>query len=158
MDTLVYGCPKLIRNCVDKSIKRKDIVSIFDYQKMIEDFNITEDQFIEFCILCGCDYCDSVPKIGNITALKLFKKYGSIEEIINNTKYAFPENYLDLFHQSKNIFLMWKDKIDIENIDIHKSQKDMSKLIQFLVGEIEMNENKVQNGIKKIMNQHNYKA
>ena len=158
MDTLVYGCPKLIRNCVDKSIKRKDIVSIFDYQKMIEDFNITEDQFIEFCILCGCDYCDSVPKIGNITALKLFKKYGSIEEIINNTKYAFPENYLDLFHQSKNIFLMWKDKIDIENIDIHKSQKDMSKLIQFLVGEIEMNETKVQNGIKKIMNHHNYKA
>ena len=27
MDTLVYGCPKLIRNCVDKSLKRKDIVS-----------------------------------------------------------------------------------------------------------------------------------
>jgi spore maturation protein CgeB len=53
---------------------------------------------------------------------------------------------------------MCKDKIDIEHIDIHKSQKDMSKLIQFLVGEIEMNETKVQNGIKKIMNHHNYKV
>jgi len=90
--------------------------------------------------------------------LKLFKKYGNIEEIVKNTKYTFPENYLDLFHQSKNIFLMWKDKIDIETIDIHSSQKDMSKLIQFLVGEIEMNETKVQNGIKKIMNHHNYKV
>ena len=75
MDTLVYGCPKLIRNCVDKSIKRKDIISIFNYDKMIEDLNLTQDQFIEFCIFCGCDYCNSIPKVGNITALKLIKKF-----------------------------------------------------------------------------------
>jgi len=96
MDSLVYGCPRLIRKCVDRSLKRKDIVSIFHYQQIIQDIELTEDQFIEFCILCGCDYCDSVPKIGNITALKLFKKYGNIEEIVKNTKYAFPENYLVL--------------------------------------------------------------
>ena len=158
MDTMVYGCPKLIRNCLDKSIKRKDIISIIDHGKLIEDLEITNDQFIEFCILCGCDYCDSIPKVGNVTALKLFKKYGSIEKIMENTKYEFPEGYLDLFHQSKNIFLMWRDQINIENIDIHTSQKNMAELIQFLVGDIEMNEKKVQNGIKKIMNHHNYKV
>jgi len=32
----------------------------------------------------------------------------------------------------------------------------MASLLQFLVGEIEMNEKKVQNGIKKIINVHNY--
>ena len=26
MDTMAYGCPKLIRNCIDRSIRRKDIV------------------------------------------------------------------------------------------------------------------------------------
>ena len=31
MDTMVYGCPKLIRNCIDKSLKRKDIISIIDH-------------------------------------------------------------------------------------------------------------------------------
>jgi len=159
MDTLVYGCPKLIRNCLDKSLKRGDIISVINYDKVLEDFNLTQDQFIEFCIFCGCDYCDSVPKIGNITALKLIKEHGNIETIINNnTKYAFPENYLDLFKQSKEIFLMWRDKIDVNDMNIQKSQKNMSGLIQFLVGEIEMNENKVQNGIKKIMNIHNYKV
>jgi len=159
MDTLVYGCPKLIRNCLDKSLKRGDIISVINYDKVLEDFNLTQDQFIEFCIFCGCDYCDSVPKIGNITALKLIKEHGNIETIINNnTKYAFPENYLELFKQSKEIFLMWRDKIDVNDMNIQKSQKNMSGLIQFLVGEIEMNENKVQNGIKKIMNIHNYKV
>jgi hypothetical protein len=53
---------------------------------------------------------------------------------------------------------MWRDKIDVNDMNIQKSQKNMSGLIQFLVGEIEMNENKVQNGIKKIMNIHNYKV
>jgi len=160
MDTMVYGCPKLIRTCLDRSIKRKDIISILDYNKIIEDFNITQEQFIEFCILCGCDYCDSVPKIGNITALKLIKTHGNIENIMNNTKhkYSYPENYLELFHKSKEIFKMWKDQINVNEMDIHKSQKNMSSLLQFLVGEIEMNEKKVQNGIKKIINVHNYNS
>lgn len=157
MDTMVYGCPKLIRNCIDKSLKRKDIISIIDHEILIKELGITQDQFIEFCILCGCDYCDSVPKVGNVTALKLFKKYGNIEEIMKNTKYEFPEGYLDLFHKSKDIFLMWRDKINVDNIMIHTSQKNMAELLQFLVGEIEMNEKKVQNGIKKIMNYHNFK-
>ena len=62
-----------------------------------------------------------------------------------------------IFHKSKSIFLMWRDKINIDNIVIHTSQKNMAELLQFLVGEIEMNEKKVQNGIKKIMNYHSFK-
>ena len=59
MDSLVYGCPRLIRNCLDKSIKRKDIISIINYEPMIQNMGLTDNQFIEFCILCGCDYYDS---------------------------------------------------------------------------------------------------
>ena len=158
MDTLAYGCPKLIRNCLDKSLKRSDIVSIIDYNKVLEDFELTQDQFIEFCIFCGCDYCDSIPKVGNITALRLIKQHGNIETIMNNnTKYVFPENYLEKFKKSKEIFLIWRDKINVNELDIHKSQKNISGLLQFLVNEIEMNEKKVQDKIKKIMNVHNYK-
>ena len=47
---------------------------------------------------------------------------------------------------------MWKDKIDKDNIPIVKSQMNIADLIHFLVGEIEMNEKKVDNGIKKMMN------
>ena len=91
MDTMAYACPKLIRNCIDKSLKRKDIVSIFDYTKIISDIELTHDQFLDFCILCGCDYCPVVPRIGEATAMKLIKTHGNIEEIIEKTKtkYAF---------------------------------------------------------------------
>ena len=51
--------------------------------------------------------------------------------------------------------MMWKDKINIDEIDIHKSQKNVSELLQFLVKDIEMNQTKVENGIKKTMNRFN---
>tara|TARA_B100001094_G_C18143663_1_gene779385 strand:+ start:116 stop:1114 length:999 start_codon:yes stop_codon:yes gene_type:complete len=155
MDTLVYGCPKLIRNCIDKKLKRKDIISIFNYEKILSDFNFNKDEFIDFCILCGCDYCNSVPKIGNITAFKLFQKYKNIDTIIKNTKYNFPENYLDDFNKSKENFLLFYNKINIDNLIIYNSQKDIIKLENFLIHEIQMNEKRVQNTLKKFNN--NYK-
>ena len=93
MDTLVYGCPNLIRSCLDKSLKRQDIISIINYEKMIEGFSMTDEQFIKFCILCGCDYCSNIPKVGNTTALKLIKQYNTIEEIVENikNKYDIPD-------------------------------------------------------------------
>ena len=40
MDTLSYGCPILMRSCIDKSIKRPEIVSSFNFQKILEDFKM----------------------------------------------------------------------------------------------------------------------
>ena len=37
---------------------------------------------------------------------------------------------------------MWKDKINVNEINIVKSEKNISELIQYLVLEIEMNETK----------------
>ena len=155
MDTMVYGCPNVIRNCIDRSIKRRDIVSIINYDKMIQGINLTHEKFIDFCILCGCDYCGSVPKIGNTTALKLIKKYGSMEEIIKDTKYEFPENYLEVFHAAKYNFMMYKDKLKIDELKIYHSEKNIDELYKFLIDDIQMNEKKVHNALKKFHN--NYK-
>ena len=155
MDTLVYGCPKLIRNCLDKTIKRKDIISIIDYEKTVEGLKLTHDEFIEFCILCGCDYCESVSKIGNITAYKLIKKYKTIENIMNQTNYLFPENYLETFQKSKVNFNIFYNTIDINNINIYKSEVNIESLKKYLINDINMNETRVQNTLKKFYN--NYK-
>ena len=152
MDTMVYGCPKLIRNCVEKDLKRKDIISIFTFEEVIRGLDLTYDKFIDFCILCGCDYCPTVPKIGNITALKLIRKYPTIEDIIQSTNYDFPENYFEVFTSAKKNFLEYYDKINMDDIQIYTSERNIPQLEKYLIQEIDMNEKKVYNTIKKLNN------
>lgn len=152
MDSLVYGCPNLIRNCVDKSLKRKGVVSIFNYNKLIDEIKLDHEQFVGFCILCGCDYSSSVPKIGNITALKLFQKHKDIETIIKNTNYAFPDNYIDTFNNAKKNFMMYNGDIHVENLTIHNSEKNIEGIQNYLINTINMNEKRIVNTLKKFNN------
>ena len=155
MDTMGYGCPRIIRNCVDKDLKRKDIISIFTYEQLIKDLDLTHDRFIDFCVLCGCDYCPSVPKIGNITALKLIKKHKNMNDIIDNSNYKFPDNYLETFKKAKENYFIFRDKINPTEIKIESSEKNLDKLKEYLINDIEMNDKRVQNALKKFHN--NYK-
>jgi flap endonuclease-1 len=47
MDTLPFGCPRLIRNCLDRTQKRKDLISIIDLDKVLEDLKLDYDKFTE---------------------------------------------------------------------------------------------------------------
>ena len=92
MDTLTFGSPKMVRTCLDKSIRRSDVISVIHLDRVLSGFEMTYKQFIDMCILCGCDYCESLPRIGTKTAFKLVKKHGSIEEILPTLKQV-PEDY-----------------------------------------------------------------
>lgn len=46
--------------------------------------NICLSQFIDLCILLGCDYCGTIKGIGPKRAIDLIKLHGSIEEILDN--------------------------------------------------------------------------
>jgi len=156
MDTMVYACPRMIRNCVDSSIKRKDIVSIITYQTLIDDLHLDHNSFIDFCILCGCDYCPIIPRVGNVTALKLIHKYNTIENILENTNYKIPDNYLIQFNAAKENFLLFRDKINIDTIDIHTSLPSVNDIEKYLINDIEMNDKRVKNALKKFHNKYKH--
>ncbi len=40
---------------------------------------LSMEQFVDFCILCGCDYVNNIRGIGPVKALQLIQKHGSIE-------------------------------------------------------------------------------
>ena len=84
MDTLPFGCPNLIRNCLDRSQKRKDLISIIHLDKLLFDIGLTYEQFVELCILCGCDYCSNIQRVGNVKALSIMKEFGSIEKFVES--------------------------------------------------------------------------
>jgi len=64
---------------------------------ILECLQIDYNQFIDLCILCGCDYTTKIAGIGPLTAYKLIKKHKTIEEIIIEInkigKYTVPENF-----------------------------------------------------------------
>lgn len=156
MDVMAYACPRMIRNCIDSSIKRKDIVSIITYQTLIDDLQLDHNSFIDFCILCGCDYCPIIPRVGSVTALKLINKYKTIENILENTNYQIPEDYLLQFNAAKENFLLFREKIDIDTIDIHTSLPSVKDVENYLINEIEMNEKRVKNALKKFHNKYKH--
>jgi len=88
MDLLAFGCPAIIRNINFMD----DYVDVYEINKIIPALEITHDQFIDMCIILGCDYADRLIGLKNSMALPLIKKYGNIENIIHN---------LDLINQSE---------------------------------------------------------
>ncbi len=57
-DVLVYGCQKMIRKIVGY-----DTVDLIDYQFVLHELDLTYPQFVRFCILMGCDFCEGIMKI-----------------------------------------------------------------------------------------------
>ena len=37
----------------------------------LSQLGLTMDEFIDVCILCGCDYCENIKGIGPVSAVKL---------------------------------------------------------------------------------------
>ena len=150
MDTLSYGCPLLLRSCIDKSIKRPEIVTIFNFEKIIQDFKLNHDEFIDMCILCGCDYCPTIPKVGPVRALKYIQKYKSIENLINSDeKIEISEEFKNKYIASRGLFKVFEGKIDLKNLPISESKYDADGIYKYLVNSCNMNMKRVQNSLQK---------
>lgn len=159
-DALTFGTPILIRNLTfsDSSTSSKaapangnggkaaaagsakghPILSIH-LEKVLKALELTMDQFIDFCILCGCDYCGTIRGIGAKTAYTLIKHHNNIETVLEHLdkeKYPIPENFSyqaarELFKQplvmpAADLSLKWGEvdekglkKFLVEVINIH---------------------------------------
>jgi len=98
MDCLTFGSTRQSRNMMAPQSQKKDIQE-FDVAKVLEGLEVTMEQFVDICILCGCDYCGTIRGIGPKKSLDLIKKHGSIEKVIealDTTKYvrSWPSGHL----------------------------------------------------------------
>ncbi|KAG9460011.1 hypothetical protein H6P81_004519 [Aristolochia fimbriata] len=150
MDSLTFGAPRFLRHLMDPSSKKVPVME-FEVAKILEELNINMDQFIDLCILCGCDYCDSIRGIGGQTALKLVRQYGSIESIlenINKERFQIPENWP--YQQARHLF---KEPLVFENdeqLEIKCTPPDEEGLVNFLVNENGFNLDRVTKAVEKI--------
>lgn len=77
-DALTFGCSHVLKTSINKQITEINL------EKLLLDIDMSIDNFVDYCILSGCDYTESIPQIGPITAYNLIKKYKCIENIVSN--------------------------------------------------------------------------
>mmetsp|Transcript_36891 Transcript_36891/g.41201 ORF Transcript_36891/g.41201 Transcript_36891/m.41201 type:complete len:433 (-) Transcript_36891:869-2167(-) len=103
MDALTFATPILIRKLTFANQTAKGAkIQQMNYKKAIEGLNLTHEQFVDLCILLGCDYCDTIRGIGPKTALKLIRQHGSIEKIITSLKGAVNKDGVQKYVVPKN--------------------------------------------------------
>ncbi|XP_016968357.1 flap endonuclease 1 [Drosophila biarmipes] len=150
MDALTFGSTKLLRY-LTYSEARKMPVKEFSYEKLLEGLSINSREFIDLCILLGCDYCESIKGIGPKRAIELINNYRDIETILDNldtSKYTVPENWN--YKVARELFIE-PEVANAEAIDLKWVEPDEEGLVKFLCGDRQFSEERVRNGAKKLM-------
>ena len=79
-DVLPYGCPLWLSNIAhDGSCMRIEL------NKVLTQMKFTLDQFIDFCILCGTDYNETIKGVGPVSSFSLITNQHSIEKLTIDT-------------------------------------------------------------------------
>lgn len=122
---------------------------------------LTMDEFVDLCILCGCDYCERIEGIGCIKAYQLIKEYKTIEKVIEYTdKYNKDDSHKKKLTYNKENFdyvqareLFKKPEVvDTSKVEFNFSSPNVEGLKQFLVKEKNFSETRIDNAIKRLGN------
>ncbi|KAJ4795414.1 Flap endonuclease 1 [Rhynchospora pubera] len=159
MDSLTFGTPRFLRHLMDPTSKKIPITE-FEISKVLEELQLTMDEFIDLCILCGCDYCGTIKGIGGQTALKLIRKHGFLENVlenINRERYKVPEDWP--YQEVRRLFK--EPMVSYEVSDLSWTCPNEEALLEFLVHENNFNHDRVLKGIGKIeaaLNKHTLRS
>jgi 5'-3' exonuclease len=90
-DLLAYGCPLMI-NKIEEGYAYG-----YDLNNILKQLDLTYEQFVDMCILMGCDYNEKIKKIGPKRAYKLIKDNGRLENLNIDTSSLKYEKCRELF-------------------------------------------------------------
>eukprot|EP00747_Dinoflagellata_sp_TGD_P202205 gnl/TRDRNA2_/TRDRNA2_75694_c1_seq1.p1 gnl/TRDRNA2_/TRDRNA2_75694_c1~~gnl/TRDRNA2_/TRDRNA2_75694_c1_seq1.p1 ORF type:complete len:397 (-),score=72.38 gnl/TRDRNA2_/TRDRNA2_75694_c1_seq1:28-1218(-) len=148
-DCLTFGTPILIRNLLRAESAKISIYEI-NLDLALQQLDLTMDQFIDFCILSGCDYCDTIRGVGQSTAIKLLVQHGSLEKVIeslNPAKSPIPPRFpykeaRELFKSGANISAL--------NVTLEWKPPDLQNLKKFLVDNNSFREERVDRLLQRL--------
>uniref|UniRef100_A0ACD6ABK9 Uncharacterized protein n=1 Tax=Avena sativa TaxID=4498 RepID=A0ACD6ABK9_AVESA len=147
MDSLTFGARRFLRHVTDLSFKKSPVTE-FEISKVLEELGLTMDQFIDLCILSGCDYCENIKGIGGQRALKLIREHGCIEEVLQNLnkRYTVPEDWP--YQEVRTLFK--EPNVCTEIPDFQWTSADKEGLVNFLAFENSFSSDRVEKAVEKI--------
>jgi flap endonuclease-1 len=85
MDTLTFNAPILYRHLTFSETKKEPISEI-SLKLALEGLEMDMPQFIDLCILLGCDYLEPIKGIGPKSALRLVREYGGLKGVVEHVR------------------------------------------------------------------------
>lgn len=76
-DALACLTPIMLSNV---QISKKTFTMI-NLTNILNELGMSKESWLDFCIMCGTDFNDTLPQVGTITSLGLIQQYKSLEEI-----------------------------------------------------------------------------
>jgi len=154
MDTLTFDSPVLLRHLTfSEQRNAKEPIQEIHLDRVLEGLEMDRTQFIDLCILLGCDYVDPIKGIGPSTALKLIREHGTLEKVVeffeSSKKYTLPEDWP--FADARLLFLEPDVRAaDHPDCDFKWDAPDVEGLVQFLVTDKGFNEDRVRSGAQRL--------
>ncbi|KAL6929027.1 hypothetical protein ACO0SA_002363 [Hanseniaspora valbyensis] len=154
MDTLCYNVPVLLRK-LTLSEQRKEPILEVRTEKILEGLELTLDEFIDLCIMMGCDYCPTIQGCGPANSFKLITEYRSIEAILKafengeivKKNWKIPSEWL--YKESKELFVN-PEVIKAEDVDLKWLPPKEEELIDFMVNKNGFSEERIKSGIERL--------
>jgi len=152
-DSFLFGAKRVVRN-LSKTKTRKMYgrtigvdIEYYSLEKILTNLDITHSQLIDIGLLTGTDFTKGIKGIGPKTALKLVKKYNSIENIHKeNAKIGdnlIIQDYENII-KAKNIFT---NPVVNKDIKIKFNKPNYKGIIEFLL-ERDFNKERVEKKVK----------
>lgn len=145
----VYGClsedtdllPNGSKIFINNFKMNQKFVIEFNLENILQDLALTHEQFIDLCILCGCDYTCKIEGLAKDGAYKMIKKYINIEGVINfikyynkkhqKTKYQVPDDFN--FQRAREIFHSpIEELIDVSTIRTKRQPVKSNDLMDYV--------------------------
>jgi len=153
MDTLTFGSPVMLKNLFDTESSRtntKRPVFEINLRTLLEQIDVPMPLFIDFCILCGCDYCGTIKGVGPATAFKLLKTHGSLEKAIASLDASKRPDAEDWPIEATRALFTHPEVVDVESVQLSWGSADAAGLRAFLVGKHSFNEARVNKYIERL--------
>ena len=133
MDILTFGSPRIIRNL---SSRKKNSIEI-ELNSILNRLKINYSQFIDLCILLGCDYCSTLNGVGMKKAFSIIQKYGTIDDFFKSSEFKnmnirVPDNFIQDKNNTVTYFKNPNVKLIQEN-ELEWTEPNYNKVIEFMV-------------------------
>lgn len=115
-DMLTHGVKILIRGLNDPEYRSGNKVHVYDLDLLLQRWGVSQHQFIDICILAGCDYChDKIKGIACKTAIKAIRKHGNVENFLATLdEDQIPPDFIENYQEAFRIFTSRNDDVTAE--------------------------------------------